>query len=216
MSSSSGNNSTSSSSEVCEVAVLVERVDQRRHDLAVAQRKVAKRELRVQVIAQRAGRDLLRREILVVVRRRSAEPQSPSPPRAGRQIEFGRRAVVAIVARRRLGCCRTRCSPPSENSGGGSRRLVLVGFFEQRIFLQQALDLGVELERRKLQQPDRLLQLRGERQVLRELELEGLLHGRAFSQPTSKPEMFPQIDLSHAFIIDNFVRRSGGKHPALR
>jgi hypothetical protein len=38
--------------------------------------------------------------------------------------------------------------------------VVAIGFFEQRIFLQHPLDLGVQLDRRQLQQPDRLLQLR--------------------------------------------------------
>jgi hypothetical protein len=54
--------------------------------------------------------------------------------------------------------------------------LVVVGFFEQRVFLQQPLDFGVELQRRQLEQPDRLLQLRRQRQVLAELELERRFH----------------------------------------
>ena len=42
---------------------------------------------------------------------------------------------------------------------------------EQGILLQQFLDFLVELQRGQLQQPDRLLQLRRQRQVLRESEL---------------------------------------------
>jgi len=42
---------------------------------------------------------------------------------------------------------------------------------QQRIFLQGLLDLLVEFQRRQLQKPYRLLQLRRQREVLRELEL---------------------------------------------
>ncbi len=42
---------------------------------------------------------------------------------------------------------------------------------QQRIVLQEALDFLIQLERRQLQQSDRLLQLRRQREVLRELEL---------------------------------------------
>ena len=45
------------------------------------------------------------------------------------------------------------------------RRIVL---FEKRIVLQHLLDLLREFERGQLQQSDRLLQLRRERQVLRD------------------------------------------------
>ena len=47
---------------------------------------------------------------------------------------------------------------------------------EQRVLLQESLELLVELQRRKLQQSDRLLQLRSEGEVLGEPELEGVLH----------------------------------------
>ena len=68
-----------SSSDDCEVAVVVERVDQRGDDLPVAQRQVEQRKLAHQVIAQRAGGDLLRREVLVA-RCELPPPQSPSVP----------------------------------------------------------------------------------------------------------------------------------------
>ena len=55
-----------------EVAVVVERVDQRGDDLAIAQRQVEQRKLLHQVIAQRAGGDLLRREVVVLVRSAAA------------------------------------------------------------------------------------------------------------------------------------------------
>ena len=47
---------------------------------------------------------------------------------------------------------------------------------EQRIVLQQALDFLVEFECRQLQQPDRLLQLRRQGEVLAELELKTVFH----------------------------------------
>src|SRR5438309_11570261 len=50
-----------------EVTVLVERIDERRYDLAIAQWKIEQRELGVQVIAQRVRRHLLRQEGLVIV-----------------------------------------------------------------------------------------------------------------------------------------------------
>ena len=47
---------------------------------------------------------------------------------------------------------------------------------ERGILHQQAVDLLVQLDRGELQQPDRLLQLRRQREVLRESELQGGFH----------------------------------------
>jgi len=47
---------------------------------------------------------------------------------------------------------------------------------EQGVIAQYLLDLLVQLERRQLQQPDRLLQLRRKREVLRSAKLQGLFH----------------------------------------
>ena len=55
-----------------EIAVLVQRVDQRGDDLPVARGQVGERELLDQVIAQRRCRDLLRIEIVVLGRRTAA------------------------------------------------------------------------------------------------------------------------------------------------
>jgi hypothetical protein len=52
---------------------------------------------------------------------------------------------------------------------------------EDRVLHQQALDFLVELDGRELQQADRLLQLRRQREVLREPELEGWFHRSAAS-----------------------------------
>jgi hypothetical protein len=48
--------------------------------------------------------------------------------------------------------------------------------FQQGIFLQSLIYFGVQLQRRQLQEPDRLLQLRRQCQVLRKPELESLPH----------------------------------------
>jgi hypothetical protein len=50
-----------------EIAVLVDRIDQRGDDLAIAQRKIEHRQLREQMVAQRVRRHLLRIEAVVVV-----------------------------------------------------------------------------------------------------------------------------------------------------
>ena len=70
--------------------------------------------------------------------------------------------------------CR-RCEPCYRRRRRHARRTAVLAL-EQRVLLQEALDLLVELDRRQLQQPDRLLQLRRQREVLGEPELEGVLH----------------------------------------
>src|SRR6185369_5452907 len=102
-------------------------------------------------------------------------------------------------------------------SGCGQRRLVValgLGLLEQGILLQHPLDLGIQLDRGQLQQANRLLQLRGECEVLAELELKGLLHAWRVST-ISEPEMLSEIHLPDGFIINNLVRRARRKNPAL-
>src|SRR6185436_7425881 len=60
--------------------------------------------------------------------------------------------------------------------GRATAFLVLAVLLEERVLLEHPLDLGIELEGRQLEQPDRLLKLRRQREVLRELELERGLH----------------------------------------
>ncbi|MNC87506.1 hypothetical protein D3C83_32350 [compost metagenome] len=55
-----------------------------------------------------------------------------------------------------------RIAGPQLRRNRGLFRNVIIAL-EQGIFLQEALELLVEFERRKLQQADRLLELRGER-----------------------------------------------------
>src|SRR6202040_735183 len=78
-----------------QIAVLVQSVDQRRYDLPIAKRKVAKRELRVEVIAQRPTPPLLRGKVTVVV---IAGRRAPIAFAAGvgQQIEVARYAIVAL------------------------------------------------------------------------------------------------------------------------
>ena len=52
----------------------------------------------------------------------------------------------------------------------------LVLDLEERVLLEHLLDFLVQLERRELQQADRLLQLRRQRQMLRQSELKCGLH----------------------------------------
>ncbi len=145
-----------------EVSVLVERIDQQPDQRAVVPLHVEQRELLVQMVAQ--GRCVVRRNAAIVV----AVVLAPLPGRR----ELGRRVVVplrwgGLLRGRRRSCRRVhgRCPVP-------------VAFFalEDRILRERLFDLLVELHRRELQQADRLLQLRRERQVLREPELQCGFH----------------------------------------
>ena len=83
-----------------EIAVLVQSVDQRADEPAVAQRQVEHGELGQEVIAQRARRHLLRVEAVVVVVRRSCA--APIRVAAGIVLEIGAvdgfRALAYLVA----------------------------------------------------------------------------------------------------------------------
>ena len=58
------------------------------------------------------------------------------------------------------------------------RRRVFLFPFEQRVIQQVFFQLVFEFDRGQLQQSDRLLQLWGQRQMLRKLELKGWFHVR--------------------------------------
>ena len=138
----------------------------------------------------------------------STTGSSPSPP--------PRRCPSRLGARRRL----------SRRPG---RLEVLVGL-EHHVGLERLQHLRLQLERRQLQQPDGLLQLRRHRQLLAEPELQAGLHharnrggripgGRASwrcaVQPLkgsvpfmrSEPEILPQVDLAHLGVCKDLVRR---------
>ena len=190
-----------------EDSVLVERVDERRDELPVALRQRQHAELLPQVVAQRRRRRLLRVELLVVVAGGRRAPVAVSAAAFVDEVDLARghaalggvrgvdrlvRALVVGVGD--AGRFRRVRGGPGDAPGGlrgaglGSRTLailVVVALLEQRVLLQHPLDLGVELERRELQQSDRLLKLRRQREVLRELELERGLHREACAHATA-------------------------------
>ena len=152
-----------------QVTIVVERIDQRARELAVAQRQVQQSQLLVQMIAQRTGGNLLGREVLIVIVARAGRGAPVVvASRVGHNVEIrGRRRVGAFVL-----CVGIRYRHHRRREVGWRRRaFVVVGFLQQGIFLQQALDFRIQLKRGQLQQPDRLLQLRRQRQMLAELEL---------------------------------------------
>jgi hypothetical protein len=149
-----------------EVAVVIQRIDQQRDQLVVARGKLLERDLRQQVSPQRRsfGGDLLLLAVLALV----AE--------AGKRgvVERGRLAAIGLggggVGFGGVG--RWRRFGGSYDRFGGDGRLARVVFaLEQRILLEDALELLVQLQRGELQQADRLLQLRREREVLGQPEL---------------------------------------------
>src|SRR5262249_34396206 len=138
--------------------------------------KVEQSQLGVEVIAQRIRRDLLRKKSLVIVVA-AARGLPPVPVAARKNIgRFARSSLWTVASF----LSRRRCHHHGGDEVGWRRRgFLLIRLFEQRVFLQEAFDFGVELERGELQQPYRLLQLRSQREVLTELELERRLHGPA-------------------------------------
>src|SRR5262249_17933902 len=100
----------------------------------------------------------------------------------GEPVELrGRTLGLRRLRARLLGCelYRHRLAVHARDGRIGSAVFAL----EQGIVGEELLQLLVELHGRQLQQPYRLLQLRRQRQVLRQLQLQGLLHYR---QPRSK------------------------------
>jgi hypothetical protein len=139
-----------------QVAVFVERVDQRRDDMPVAQRQVQERKLAIQVIAQRARGDLLRKEIVVIGTVAAAPVAIAAAAVIGEVGHF--RGVIArsprigvVGDRRHLAGIALQFLADASRAGerhfGGA---FFLGFraFEQRIFLQHPLDLGIQFDRR--------------------------------------------------------------------
>src|SRR6266700_732159 len=158
-----------------EIAVVAERFDQERHQVAVARFELGQRELLEQMLAQVGGfcGDLEEIVLVGVVAAARARSRVPDPVDFGGAGVGGRGTLGARFLGLRL-------------NGGGRlavhadrRRLSLViGVFalEQGIVRQELLELLIQFQRRELEQADRLLKLRRQRQVLRELQLQGLLH----------------------------------------
>src|SRR6266700_2877721 len=158
-----------------EIAVVAERFDQERHQVAVARFELGQRELLEQMLAQVGGfcGDLEEIVLVGVVAAARARSRVPDPVDFGGDGVGGRGTLGARFLGLRL-------------NGSGRlavhadrRRLSLViGVFalEQGIVRQELLELLIQFQRRELEQADRLLKLRRQRQVLRELQLQGLLH----------------------------------------
>src|SRR5947199_98615 len=131
-----------------QIAVLVEGVDQQLDEYAVAIAEIGERELAAQVIAQR--RRVRRGEaavaLVVVVRPAPAGGDIRRPVGVGGR-GLGAAARASAARRRRRGC-------------GGLGLAFGILALERRVVHQHAVDLLVELDRRQLQQADRLLQLR--------------------------------------------------------
>src|SRR5262245_14788606 len=155
-----------------EIAVVVQRVDEEPDQACIALGQLRERELRQQVRPQRRrirGYLLVLALLAVVAIGRGRRVVQ----RADVAIAaFGRRGVAGRLfggSRFGGGGCRLRYAKGRVRGGGLLAGAVLA--LEQGIFLQHALQLLVELQRRQLQQADRLLQLRGEREVLGQPEL---------------------------------------------
>ncbi|CPO06319.1 Uncharacterised protein [Bordetella pertussis] len=129
-----------------QVAVLVQFVDQQTAQRRIARRGARQRQLPQQVFAQGIRARRLR-QVAVVVGKNAA--------RTGHlvQAQFGIRRLVGLDRGLALGV------------GLLLARRIFVAF-QQRILGQRLRQFGLQLQRRQLQQPDRLLQLRGQRQML--------------------------------------------------
>jgi len=153
-----------------EIAAFVKRFYEERDQVAVARFELGQGELPVQMLTQvgRLGGDLEKIAIVGIVARTRARAAFSPPIGVGRENVRLRRILGARLLGGRL--------------NGGSRlavhvrrscRNLAVGVFalEERIFREKFLEFLIQFHRRELQQAYRLLQLRRQRQVLRELEL---------------------------------------------
>src|SRR5207302_7418656 len=122
--------------------------------------ELGERELGVQVVAQR--RRVGRGEALLIffVALRAAPVGDIGRP-------------LGVGGGRRFGA---RFGRTRGDRRGGRVTVVSILTFERRVVHQQAVDLLIQFDRRELQQPDRLLQLRRQREVLRKSELQGRFH----------------------------------------
>jgi hypothetical protein len=153
------------------------------------------------------------------LRRPVSEPQSPPSESLGRAA-----LAEGLLLGARLGRGADRVVPAGgvgravlrlERPAGADPQRVREGVvdpLEQRVVGQRLLQLLVELQRGQLQQPDRLLELRGQRQMLVEPELQGGLQeglGIGGWSPARAaalhPEVFSEVDAAHAFVLDDLV-----------
>ena len=171
-----------------QIAVGVDRIDDRLGDHVVALAQPAEVELPGEVVEQGLRAALLGKGIVIraVVRAvrgaRQVGVEDVGPERVDRQllghlVGFGvdlavdglldrdpRRLDIFALDRARL----LRLA--------GVEALRFIAFLQHQIGVQRLLNLLLELQCRELQQTDRLLQLRRHGQVLAEPKLDGLLH----------------------------------------
>src|SRR5205823_2770996 len=112
-------------------------------------RQAEQRDLLVQMVAKRTGRDLLRNEPVVVIVATTGRgaPVAAVTGRARVQVQVGGRRGFASVAWR-ISC--RRCRQAGGESCRQGRPILFVGLLEKGIFLQQPLHLRIELQRREL------------------------------------------------------------------
>ncbi len=147
-----------------EVAVLVEVAHEHGGDALVALRQSRERKLLQQVFLERRLRGRVLGEILALIVVAAARDAARRRVFAetGRLVVEVDGIVARFSGRGRLGRARGAVQRNRRGPIGFD-----VGALEQRVFREVALQLLVELDRRELQQPDRLLELRREREMLR-------------------------------------------------
>ena len=89
----------------------------------------------------------------------------------------------------------------------------IVDPLQQRIVGQDLFQFLMQFQRRQLQQADRLLQLRRERQMLRDAKLEGLFHARPILFYIRKCS--PRYTRRTDSFGDDVIRSAAGQHRAL-
>ena len=164
-------------------AVVVDAVDDRARDCEIALRHRRQVQLPQQVILQRLFSSVAFGSVEVVVRTRLGRRRRLKdvvPRTVDRQLFrhlFGERVAVAGQLAKLFIRCRRSVSSSSPFDASAAAFVVIVfDEFEHRIRFDGLLNLQAQIERRQLQQADRLLQLRRHRQLLAELERERLFH----------------------------------------
>jgi hypothetical protein len=156
-----------------QVAIVVDRFDQGLSDRQVARTQMAELQLPHQVgvqVHRRGGRQFVRFVFALATALVGTDRLLPFRGFAWAEV-VAVRAVGAGFAAFRLG---------GLVAGGGFGAVValrLVLAFEQRVGFDRDREFGLQLDRRELQQPDRLAQLGRQGKLLAEPGLEGGLHG---------------------------------------
>src|SRR4029077_8045135 len=89
--------------------------------------------------------------------------------------------------------------PDQDRTVGAQTRMPgqrIVVALEQRVVHQGLLELLVQLKRRQLQQPDRLLQLGRQGQVLRKAKLDRSFHAQISASKGAPPAAFTRVTLA--------------------